>query len=375
MFGGLRFRDMVPFYVSVWRCRGFVPPLEVSFKPTLRCNLRCVMCPQRAIPDGVKRASVRYELSTERYCAMIDELAGMGARRIHIVGGGEPLLRGDVMELMWRVKYCGLEGVLTTNGALLDEGKMRGLIDIGWDLVNFSVDAPHADVYEAIRGVPGTFDRVISNMRRLSQLRLELGRMKPVIQIGCVVMKSNYMLLEDMVELARKVGANAVNFNMCWSEDSSLLVGREDLPEFFSHLRAAFKKAVKYSVRVNAMEILLFWGRMDTDTICFRPWLSPDIWHNGDVTPCCFSREVMGNVRNRSFREVWDGEKFNNLRKSFLQGEFPDFCKNCNWSELLSYTVPLGRWLSAPKKLLKLKFNQRRPLRLEGVVEHPTLHY
>ncbi len=352
-----------------------MPPLEVSFKPTLRCNLRCVMCPQRAISDGVKRASVRFELSTGRYFALIDELARMGVRRVHIVGGGEPLLRGDILELMWKIKCCGLGGILTTNGVLLDESKMRGLIDMGWDLVSFSVDAPYADAYDAIRGVPGSFERVFSNMKRLSQLRLELGRVKPVIQIGCVVMKSNYMFVEEMVELARRVGADIVNFNMCWSEDSSLLIGGEDLPEFFSHLNAAFKRALKYSIRVNVGEILLFWGRKNTDTICFRPWLSPDIWHNGDVTPCCFSREVMGNVRNRSFREVWDGEKFNNLRKFFLEGKFPDFCRNCNWSELLSYTVPLGRWLSAPKKLIRLpKFRQRRPPVSEGVVGQPILH-
>jgi MoaA/NifB/PqqE/SkfB family radical SAM enzyme len=318
------------------------------------------MCPQRVISDQEREKSTREELSTKRYFALIDELAKMGTRRIHIVGGGEPLLRKDTLDLMRRVKAYGLEGILTTNGTLLDEQKIRELIKLSWDLVMFSVDGPSPEVYEEIRGVSGAFKKVVSNMKKLSQLRAEHRQVYPLIQIHCVIMNTNYALLEDMIELAREVNADIVTFVKCRPQDLSLPVSKKNLPETFQHLKEAIKRAKKYGITMNASELLLLWSKKPENTICFRPWISPDIWHNGDVTPCCYSREVMGNIKNRSFREVWDGEKFNNLRKIFLQGSYPDFCKDCNWPELLQYTVPLGKWLHTPKTLITLpKFGHR----------------
>lgn len=371
MIRTIRLRDVIPFYASVWRARGFVSPLEVDFKPTLKCNLRCKMCPQRVISDQEKEKSVREELSTERYFTLIDELVKMGTRRIHIVGGGEPLLRKDTLDIMRRVKAHGLEGILTTNGTLLDEQKIRELIRLNWDLVMFSVDGPNPEVYEYIRGTPGVFKKVVSNIKKLSQLRAEYSQVNPLIQIHCVIMNTNYAHLEDIVELAREVNADIVTFVKCRPQDTSLPVSKKNLPETFRHLKEAIKRAKKYEITINASELLLIWSKKPKNTICFRPWISPDIWHNGDVTPCCYSREVMGNIKNRSFREVWDGEKFNNLRKIFLQGNYPDFCKDCNWPELLQYTVPLGKWLHTPKTLITLKF---RPLRGERKLEYFASH-
>ncbi|MEM3586884.1 MAG: SPASM domain-containing protein, partial [Candidatus Jordarchaeaceae archaeon] len=130
--------------------------------------------------------------------------------------------------------------------------------------------------------------------------------------------------------------------------------------EIFRHLKKAYEKAMKYGILTNAVDEMLNWSKKPKDVICFRPWISPDIWHNGNVTPCCFSEDVMGNIRNTSFREVWDGEKFNNLRRMFFQGNFPDFCKTCNKQDLLLYTVPLGRWLHKTKTLITLPKLRRK---------------
>lgn len=354
MIRTIRVQDVVPFYASIWRARGFVPPLEVDFKPTLQCNLKCKMCFQRKLSEQEKKKAIEEELPTERYYTLIDELVHMGTRRIHIVGGGEPLLRNDILSIMRRVKEYNLEGVLTTNGIALNSQKIHELIQLNWDLVMFSVDGPNAEIYEDVRGVPGAFNKLVSAIRGLSQARAEKHQTKPLIQMHCVIMNKNYMALENMVELGHQVGADIVTFIKCQPQDPSLLVRNKDLPETFRHLKEAFRKAVKYGIATNAAEEILNWSKKPKDVICFRPWISPDIWHNGNVTPCCYSEDVMGNIRNTSFREVWDGEKFNKLRKMFFQGKFPDFCKNCNEYDLLLETVPLSRWLHKTKTLITL---------------------
>ena len=46
----------------------------------------------------------------------------------------------------------------------------------------------------------------------------------------------------------------------------------------------------------------------------------------GDVLPCCFSDEVMGNVKQQSFREIWYGAKYTTFRKRLINGRFPGYC-------------------------------------------------
>jgi MoaA/NifB/PqqE/SkfB family radical SAM enzyme len=46
----------------------------------------------------------------------------------------------------------------------------------------------------------------------------------------------------------------------------------------------------------------------------------------GDVLPCCFSTEKMGNVKEQSFREIWHGKKYAGFRKRLINGRFPEYC-------------------------------------------------
>jgi radical SAM protein with 4Fe4S-binding SPASM domain len=46
----------------------------------------------------------------------------------------------------------------------------------------------------------------------------------------------------------------------------------------------------------------------------------------GDVLPCCFSDEVMGNLRERSFAEIWRGERYREFRRRLNAGRFAPYC-------------------------------------------------
>ena len=89
------------------------------------------MCFQRKLTEEDRKRALREELSTSRYLELLRELSSFGVRRIHVVGGGEPLMRKDILEIMGEVKRLGMEGVLTTNGTLLDESVANVLVDMG----------------------------------------------------------------------------------------------------------------------------------------------------------------------------------------------------------------------------------------------------
>jgi len=48
----------------------------------------------------------------------------------------------------------------------------------------------------------------------------------------------------------------------------------------------------------------------------------------GKVVPCCWNHVNMGNVKKESFDEIFNGEKYNKLRKMVLNGN-DKYCKNC----------------------------------------------
>ena len=53
---------------------------EVKIKVTSRCNLRCQMC-------RYWKTKREEALSLEEWCGVLDELPGLGCRKIHVSGG------------------------------------------------------------------------------------------------------------------------------------------------------------------------------------------------------------------------------------------------------------------------------------------------
>jgi radical SAM protein with 4Fe4S-binding SPASM domain len=51
---------------------------------------------------------------------------------------------------------------------------------------------------------------------------------------------------------------------------------------------------------------------------------------NGDVVPCCYlsnykCKAVMGNIAKEPLSEIWNSNKYQELRRSAFKG-YPDFC-------------------------------------------------
>ena len=64
---------------------------------------------------------------------------------------------------------------------------------------------------------------------------------------------------------------------------------------------------------------------------CMLPWIHMHIWPNGNVLPCCVadSDDVYGNVSNKTLKEVWNNEKYSEMRRKMLAGEQIDTCTRC----------------------------------------------
>lgn len=166
----------------------------IRISVTDRCNLRCTYC----MPQNGKCYSDQDEILT--YDEIV-KLAGifrkLGIKNVKLTGG-EPLVRAQIAELIYRLKTeCGMEKVtLTTNGVLLEE-QFAHLVKAGLDGVNISLDTPDAEGYRNLTGSD-------SLQKVLNGIELAEKTAGVSVKLNCVLMHQTREELLALTEFARK---------------------------------------------------------------------------------------------------------------------------------------------------------------------------
>jgi len=142
-------------------------------------------------------------------------------------GGGEPLVKKDVFDIL---DYCKQEGIIaniTTNGLLLNERNAQRLIDSNIYNINISVDSMIGEVNDNMRGVPGYLEKVKSNVENLLRYRDSVGS-RVTVFFKSVVCAENIKDIHLLPECAREIGLSGVSFQpirYC-SEESTVRRGQ-----------------------------------------------------------------------------------------------------------------------------------------------------
>ncbi|HKW28137.1 MAG TPA: GTP 3',8-cyclase MoaA [Verrucomicrobiae bacterium] len=145
---------------------------------TDRCNERCLYC----MPEGYKGWESRQDhLTADEIIRAVRVAAELGFRKFRLTGG-EPLVRGDILEIIRGMKQIsGVEVIgLSTNGIKL-AGLAQPLRDAGANTVNISLDALDPRVYRQVTG--GDVNAVIAGIR--AAVAAGFDRVK----LNCVLMR------------------------------------------------------------------------------------------------------------------------------------------------------------------------------------------
>ncbi len=123
-------------------------PTEVHLGVTDRCPVACTDCYLDAGPD--REAA---EPGLAALIADVDQLAKMGVFEVAL-GGGEALLRDDLLDLCAHIRSVGMVPNLTTSGFGVTPERAARLADLVGQ-VNVSLDGLD-EAYRAVRGWDGT---------------------------------------------------------------------------------------------------------------------------------------------------------------------------------------------------------------------------
>jgi AdoMet-dependent heme synthase len=310
---------------------------SISWNLTKRCNLNCDHCYLDADFRGGTRTD---ELGTEECFRVIDQIAEVNPNAFLILTGGEPLLRPDIYEIVRYAADKKFMVVLGTNGTMINHTVAKKIKAAGAHGVGISIDSMDAIKHNKFRGV----DQAWENSTKAFEILNEVG-VDFLIQMS--VSEMNYTEIPDVVAYAESIGAIAFNlyFLVCTGRGQ----GNTDISNaaYEDALKTLYKLQMDYKGRLMinskcAPQYKRVVYENDPESVYQRTYsggcpagthygrISPE----GDLTPCPFIAESVGNLKNSSFKDLWDNAPLmNQLRdRKKLEGK----CGSCEFSSMCS---------------------------------------
>src|SRR5579863_4587737 len=146
-------------------------PMNVYWEMTQACALACRHCRAEAVPLPHPQ-----ELTFEEGASFLRQILDFGDPLPQLIlTGGDPLARKDLYELIDQARQLGIGVSITpaATPALTREVLVR-LKEHGVEGLGLSLDGSSAARHDAIRQVPGTFDRTLQAIRWAQELQLPL---------------------------------------------------------------------------------------------------------------------------------------------------------------------------------------------------------
>jgi radical SAM protein len=172
-------------------------PRRVYWEVTRACELACRHCRAEASPEPDPA-----ELSAVEGLRLLDRLAGFGAPLPHLIlTGGDPLKRADLFDLIAAARGLGFEVSVAPSGTpLLTAEAIRRLKAAGVEAISLSLDGSSAARHDALRGVPGCFERTIAAARAAAAVGLPF-------QINTLVSAETLSDIPSIHQVAADLGA------------------------------------------------------------------------------------------------------------------------------------------------------------------------
>lgn len=331
-------------------------PYIVIWEATQACDLACVHCRACAKPSRNP-----FELSTAEAKGLIDQIAEMKVP-VFVLTGGDPLKRPDIYELVEYANGRGVHTSMTPSATpLLTKEAIAMLRERGLARLAVSLDGSTAEIHDAFRRVPGSYQWTLNAIRWARELGLP-------VQINTTITRRNLGDLDSMVRLLPTLDL------VLWSVFFLVPTGRgqtqdlvsaekfemvfEKLYETANHVRFEIKttEAQHYrrfllqrraqerkqgiaSARTSVPAAQAFPAALGGDGIARAPRGLNDakgfvfVSHVGEVFPSGFLPQSAGNIRRDRLAELYcDSPLFRRLRDtSHLKGkcglcEFKDIC-------------------------------------------------
>lgn len=324
--GNCEFYLKLAFSPEAQNSESFVP-LVMSWNVTRECNMKCNHCYINAT-----KKKLNNELTTAEGKNLMDQICQV-SKPLLILSGGEPLLRADIYELIRYGASKGLKMGLGSNGSLIDESVAAKLKDAGIATVSISLDSHIPAQHDEFRGVTSAWEKAVNACKLLRKNNV-------LVQVNTTLTHENYNQIDDIMSLAEGIGVE--NFHLFFLVPTGRGIKLTDIsPQKYEDMISnTFAKVANHTLNVRpscAPQFMRIAKGMGLD---MRQWVRGclaglyycRIYPNGDVTPCPYLPIKLGNVREKTFKDIWfNSAIFKALRDpNTLKGK----CGTCDFRAL-----------------------------------------
>lgn len=336
---------------------------KVYIEPTTRCNLSCGMCPRNTWTDEKIG-----DMDMGLFEKLIDQIKNIKSIETIFFGGvAEPMSHKDIVKMVKMSKELGVRVELISNGSLLDEDKVEGLLLAGLDMLWVSIDKAHSDSTGKIFGK----DKADKTEKNLFEFRRLKEKINPDAELGIafVAMKSNIDEFPNIIDIATVMGASEIKVSnlIPYTEemqdeilyDRSISCGafRDDASQYKRKLInlpimdfELIPQNVMTSIMRSWSDIKLGKNKIDRDAghCMFIQDDSLFIRWDGEVSPCIallhnnktyiqnVERKIRhcsyGNIKNEKLKNIWEKEEYSSFRKRVKEFTFSP-CTRCGVCE------------------------------------------
>jgi radical SAM protein with 4Fe4S-binding SPASM domain len=294
-------------------------PALIQLQTINACNASCIMCPYPLF----KKHFPRGRMDDELFEKIIGEIAERPEVHTFVpMLQNEPFLDKKLFDRIARFKQLTrgqVEVELVTNGAFLTAEAIERIREVELDVLDISLDAVSKPTYERIR-LGLDFDEVIAGVERVVDAQLP----HTSVFVRMVKLRDNAHEVRTFAARWRARGIPVFVYT------ANNRVGA--LPEFDDKLRLTSQQ-VPLIHRIGRRAARAWLGH------CPAPFATTDILHDGSVILCAHDwarKEILGNVRDQTIAEIWNGERMREIRATVHRREYEKLpaCRDCSlWKD------------------------------------------
>lgn len=299
-------------------------PITANLIITRNCNGNCIFC-------GVEHKSLKFEAETklEKIKKIIDILYEKNVLRINFFGG-EPTVYPEIIDAVKYAKNKGFYTTLITNGILWKDefSELKEFLNG----IAVSIHGNKKSHCSLARVNDNLYKRTLENLKKISDLKIPLT-------INMTITALNYLDIPNFVEdLVEKYNISGFAFNryipnpeLPEETRNSMLLNKDKINKSLDLINLSQQKypdiTFKYAIHfplciVKDKNLLKYVG----DCGFGQNYISIDC--DGNVQPCSYMYEIIGNVFEKDLEEIWIESS---LLKEYRNLEWlPEKCRSCD---------------------------------------------
>lgn len=307
-------------------------PLFLSVFLTYSCNLSCDMCLTHSRkfnnPFGQKPCK---DVDFELFKQILNRYKN--ALSLNLIGNGDPLLDKDLFRMIEYASNVMKMDVSSSSNGILVGKYIEEIINSPLKTFDISLNGHNSNEFNRMTGMPPELFNTICNntVELVKQKKVKRSRLK--IAVSIILDQENYRHLKDMICFADNLGVDKINFFQFLpvpekgftAEERCLFLDDPNVIEVFSEINSL-------PARIKRKVILppLLDRVMDNNKYCPVWFRYICIDGDGNVGGCCCQLLDLSVSGKFSDENVWNNAYFQEMRKRFIDPEYP-LLEPCTW--------------------------------------------